>query len=148
MSKAFLREPDMDTQAFCPRCGALGTAVGEVTLRAHAKVEALGRLAPTGWFCGHPPCEVAYFDACGAWIGVVDLTEPATPKDPDAPLCACFGVGVADVAADVAEGTPTRIRALMARAQSPDARCAECAANGQCCLPEVRKLYMRLRGGA
>ena len=148
MSKAFLREPDMDNQAFCPRCGSLGTAVGEVTLRARARAEALGRLAPTGFFCGHGPCEVAYFDACGAWIGVVDLTEPATPKDPEAPLCACFGLSAADVDADVAEGTPTRIRALMIKSQSPQARCVERAANGKCCLPDVRKLYMRRRGGS
>ena len=42
---------------------------------------------------------------------------------------------------------PTRIRQLVARSQSPEARCATLAANGQCCLPEVRKLYMKLRSG-
>lgn len=147
MSKAFLREPDIDTQAFCPRCGSLGTAVGEVTLRAQLQPAALDKLAPTGWFCPHPPCEVAYFDACGAFAEVAELRHRVAPKHADAPLCACFGFATADLDADVRDGTPTRLRALLAQSQTAEARCAERAANGQCCVPEVRKLYLRLRGG-
>jgi hypothetical protein len=88
---------------------------------------------------------VAYFNLFETVVTADELNGPVTPKDPDAPLCACFGLTRADVEADASEPVPTRIRELVARSQSSDAQCATLAANGQCCLPEIRKLYMRLR---
>jgi hypothetical protein len=35
MNKAFVREPDFDGRAFCPRCGALGLPVEHGPLDAH-----------------------------------------------------------------------------------------------------------------
>jgi hypothetical protein len=147
MNKAFVREPEFDGRAYCPRCGALGTPVGAAAMNTHISLPARSRFADEAWFCAYPPCSVAYFNLFESVVTVDELNGPVTPKDRQAPLCACFGLTVDDVEADVAEGTPTRIRQLVARSQSPEARCATLAANGQCCLPEVRKLYMKLRSG-
>ena len=147
VNKAFVREPEFDGRAYCPRCGALGTPVGAAAMDVHIMRAARSRLADAAWFCAYPPCQVAYFNLFESVVTVDELNAPVTPKDPLAPLCACFGLTADDVRADVAEGTPTRIRALVARSQSPEARCTALAASGQCCLPEVRKLYLRLRGG-
>jgi hypothetical protein len=148
MNKAFVREPDFDGRVYCPRCGALGTAVGTAAMNTHIVPSARARLADSAWFCAYPPCPVAYFNLFESVVTVDELNGPVTPKDLHAPLCACFGLTAEDVQLDVAEGTPARIRALVAKSQSPEARCATLAANGQCCLPEVRKLYLKLRGGA
>lgn len=145
MNKAFVREPEFDGRAYCPRCGALGAQVGAAALDTHVRPAARSRLADAAWFCTYPPCEVAYFNLFETVVTTDELNGPVTPKDPDAPLCACFGLTADDVAADARESTPERIRDLVARSQSAEARCATLAANGQCCLPEVRKLYMRLR---
>lgn len=148
MNKAFVREPEFDGRAFCPRCGALGTPVGTAALDAHIRPEARGRLTDAAWFCTYPPCEVAYFNLFESVVTTDELNGPVTPKDADAPLCACFGLTRADVEADAAEPVPVRIRALVVRSQSAEAQCATLAANGQCCLPEVRRLYLRLRQGS
>jgi hypothetical protein len=145
MNKAFVREPEFDGRAFCPRCGALGTPVGAATLDAHIRPEARSRLADAAWFCSYPSCTVAYFNLFESVVTTDELNGPVTPKDPAAPLCACFGLTREDVAADAREPVPLRIRELLARSRSADAQCATLAANGQCCLPEVRRLYMRLQ---
>lgn len=145
MNKAFVREPEFDGRAYCPRCGSLGTPVGAAAMDTHIRAESRTKMADTAWFCGYPPCEVAYFNLFESVVTVGELKGRVTPKDPEAPLCACFGLTRGDVEADVREGTPTRIRALNARATSPEARCATLAANGQCCMIEVRRLYLKLR---
>lgn len=145
MNKAFVREPEFDGRAYCPRCGSLGTQIGSAAMDAHIRAESRSKMADTAWFCAYPPCEVAYFDLFESVVTLSELNGPVTPKDPQSPLCACFGLTREDVEADVREGTPTRIRALNAKSTSPEARCATLAANGQCCMPEVRKLYLKLR---
>ena len=90
---------------------------------------------------------MAYFNLFESVVTLAELNGPVTPKDPQVPLCACFGLTREDVEADVRDGTPTRIRTLNAKATSPEARCATLAASGQCCMTEVRKLYMKLKDG-
>jgi len=46
---------------------------------------------------------------------------------------------------DVREGTPTRIRAVLARSQAGEARCHMLAADGRSCMGALQELYMRLR---
>ncbi len=147
MNKAFLREPEFDGRAYCPRCGSLGTPVGAAAMETHIVAGARSRMGDAAWFCAYPPCPVAYFNLFETTVGVDELTEPVTPKDPSVPLCACFGLTSEDVEADAREGTPVRIRELLAKSKSPEARCQTLAANGRCCLPEVQKLYMKRRGG-
>jgi hypothetical protein len=145
MNKAFVREPEDDGRAFCPQCGALGLPVGAGPLDTHLQPSARGKLGAGGWFCGYPPCPVAYFDLLGGRASVEELNAPVFPKNPQGSLCACFGFHESDILADVEEGTPSRIRELLARSQSPAARCATLAADGRCCMTEIKRLYMKLR---
>jgi hypothetical protein len=50
-----------------------------------------------------------------------------------------------DVVADVDEGTPKRIRELLAKTKTDAARCYLLAADGRSCMSAVQELYMKLR---
>jgi hypothetical protein len=145
MNKAFVREPD-STDVFCPRCGAIGTSALWSAVETHVPAESRRDLAAAAYFCPTPGCEVAYFDAFEATVATTNLAAPVFPKDPTAPLCACFGLTTADVEADVEEGVPRRIRELLAKSKSPAARCELASPTGRCCIPEVQKAYFKLRG--
>jgi hypothetical protein len=143
MNKAFIREPEFDGNAYCPRCGSLGTAVAEPALARHVREELRSRIGQAGWFCPYARCEVAYFDLLERSVTVNELQQGVYPKDPAAPICACFGFTLDEIEADVQDGKPARIRDLLAKSKSPQARCSELAADGHCCMPEVQRLYMR-----
>lgn len=146
MNKAFVREPEFDGKAYCPQCGSLGTAVSEATLDYHVPASIRARLGDAAWFCGFAKCELAYFDLFESRVTVDELRSPVYPKDPGAPICACFSFTIEDLEDDVAEGTPTRIRELLARSKSDAANCRVLAADGQCCMREVQRLYMTRLG--
>lgn len=143
MNKAFVREPEFDGKAFCPRCGSLGVEVGQAVLDRHLRDEARGRLGNSAWFCGFAQCEVAYFDLFERLATVEQLRCEVFPKSPSAPICACFCFTLDDLDEDLREGAPTRVRALLARSKTSEARCRELAADGQCCMREVQRLYVR-----
>lgn len=147
MNKAFVREPDV-TDALCPRCGSAGTTALRAAFEANVPVEARRSLAATTYFCSTPRCPVAYFDAFEATVPAEALYHPVYPKDPRAPLCACFGLTIDDVENDIADGTPTRIRALLAKSKTSAARCEELSPTGRSCIPDVQRCYFKLRGGA
>jgi hypothetical protein len=148
MNKAFVREPDFDGRAFCPRCRSLGLPVEHGPLDRYIKPESRSKLGDTAWFCNFPRCDVAYFNLFDAVVLRDELALPVYPFDLDAPLCACFGLAYDDVDADVGESVPSRIRETLAKSKSPDARCEELAPDGRCCMPVVQELYMRLRNAA
>jgi hypothetical protein len=100
-------------------------------------------MGDSAWFCSFAQCEVAYFDLFESAVAVDELEHSVYPKDPDAPICACFGFVMEDLEADVHEGAPTRIRELLAKSKSRDANCGALAADGQCCMREVQRLYMK-----
>ena len=145
MNKAFVREPEDDGRAYCPRCKSLGVPVASGPLDTHILAESRGKMRDAAWFCGFPRCDVAYFNQFDAVVAMDELKAPVYPYDPNAPICACFGLTYDDVEADVRDGTPNRIRALLAKSKSPDARCQTLAADGRCCMSAVQELYMRLR---
>jgi len=145
MNKAFVREPDDDGRAYCPRCGTLGTAVGAGPLDTHIRPASRDKLQDAAWFCGFTNCDVAYFNLFESVVLLEELNAPIYPFDFDAPLCPCFGFTRADVEADADEETPTRIRALLAKSKSDAAHCQTLAPDGQCCMAVVQKLYMKLR---
>jgi hypothetical protein len=147
MNKAFVREPDT-TEVLCPGCGAAGIDTLRAAFETHVPSDARRPLAASTYFCSTPTCPVAYFDAFEATVPVEVLTKAVYPKDPAAPLCPCFGLTIDDVEDDVADGTPTRIRALFAKAKSPAARCDELSPTGRSCIPDVQRCYFKLRGGA
>lgn len=143
MNKAFVREPEFDGRAFCPRCGSLGAPVRQPTLDHHILPQWRSQIGDAGWFCEFASCEVAYFDLFERTVTIQQLRSAVYPKDPAAPICECFNFTIDDIDADVRDGTPTRIRKLLAKSQSPDARCSVVAADGRCCMREVQRLYLR-----
>ena len=144
MNKAFVREPESDGRAYCPRCGSLGIPVGAVALDTHIRPETRSKMREFAWFCNFPRCDAAYFNEFDEVVTVRDLILPVYPKDLDAPICPCFGFKYDDVEADLRDGKPSRIRELLAKSKTPDARCQSLAADGRCCMAAVQELYMRL----
>ncbi len=143
MNKAFVREPEFDGRAYCPRCGSLGTPVNMAALDRHVQKQSRQQLGDSAWFCDFARCDVAYFDLFERFVAVNELQSRVYPKDAAAPICACFGFTLEDIEADVRQGTPTRIRELLAKSKSSDAQCHTLAADGRCCIREVQRLYMR-----
>jgi hypothetical protein len=145
MNKAFVREPDFERHTYCPRCGTISLHVWAGPLDTHVRAELRASLGDDAWYCPNGHCEVAYFHPDGVIVGAEALKAPVYPYDLDAPMCACFGLIYDDVAADVDDGTPHRIRELLAKSKTAEARCAAIAVDGRCCLTVVQELYMRLR---
>ena len=140
MNKAFTREPDPDIRMLCPRCGSAGSSVTKSTLDGHIHEQSRSKLGDSASFCSFARCEVVYFDQFDRTVVVNELRSPVYPKDPAAPVCACFGFSLEEVEADVEQGMPVRIRELLAKSKSSDARCQTLAADGQCCMKEVQRL--------
>lgn len=141
MNKAFIREPDQ-TADYCPRCGSMGEQVGASVLRCHLTEEQRRILSEPASFCPSAQCPVAYFDCFERFVLAAALSQPVYPKDPIAPICACFGLTRQDIEQDVEEGVVTRTRAVVDKAKSLEARCAELAANGRPCVAYVQKYYL------
>ena len=146
MNKAFLREPDASGE-FCPRCGSLGQPVNRDTIAAQLPSGADTSLAVTANFCPLPACDVAYFDMFERTVLVSALKHAVYPKQPDAPICPCFGFTCAEIDQDLDEGVVTRTKALLERAKSGATHCETSAANGRSCVPEVQRYYMQRRNG-
>jgi hypothetical protein len=88
---------------------------------------------------------VVYFDAFERVLLTTDLSRPVYPKDPTAPIWACFGLTRQDIEQDDREGGVTRVKAALEKARSAEARCRQKAANGQSCVGYVQKYYMQCR---
>lgn len=148
MNKAFVREQEDDGRAYCPRCRSLGIAVEAGPLDTHIRPEFRAKLGDYAWCCNYQYCDVAYFNQFEVTVAIDELKSPVYPKDPDAPICACFGFTYDEVAADAQDETPLRIRELLAKSKSPAANCRTLAADGRCCMTAVQSLYMKLRSPA
>ncbi len=145
MNKAFIREPEDDGRAYCPRCGNLGLPVNSGPLDTHIKPESRAKMLDAEWFCNFYRCDVAYFNQFGSIVLMDELRAPVYPYDANAPICACFGLTYDDVEADTNEAVPTRIRAVVAKSKAGEAACHRLAADGRSCLGALQELYMRLK---
>lgn len=145
MNKAFVREPEDDGRAFCPRCGTLGAPVTRGPLDTHIRPESRAKMLDAAWHCGFHRCGVAYFNQFGAVVMMDELKAPTYPYDANAPICACFGLTYDDVVADVDDETPKRIREVLAKSKAGDSQCHTLAADGRSCMGAVQELYMRLK---
>ncbi|MFM7055318.1 MAG: hypothetical protein ACKO2P_00200 [Planctomycetota bacterium] len=143
MNKAFVREPDADARVNCPQCGGLAVEVSASPLNEHICDEHRSRLGDSGWCCRTPACEVVYFDMFEQRVLLAQLRQPLYPKSPSAAVCACFGMTLDDIEADLRDGQPRRIRELYAKSRSAAAQCERLSMDGRCCLPEVQRLYLR-----
>ena len=148
MNKAFCREPDSSRPPLCPRCGNEGVQVSPATLAAHLVEPAAEPLGEPAYHCGTDACDVAYFDLLDRTVAVAAARGLCWPKDPSGPLCSCHGLTVDDVDADIAEGTPIRVRAVVERANRPDAECGTRSPDGRPCVARVQRHYMRRRSAA
>lgn len=145
MNKAFVREPE-PAEPRCPTpdgCDALGVSVTRKTLVAQLGEETAQRLAEPAYYCASSSCDVAYFDGWGLWIPRSALRRPIYPKSPSAPVCACFGVTADDIRADAEAGCKDRVKDLLLRAASAEARCETESPCGRSCAAEVRRLFLR-----
>jgi hypothetical protein len=145
MNKAFVRDPE-PTVDRCPRCGSAGQPVGSAVLDSFVLPEARNQLGEAASFCPSETCPVAYFDAFDRRVEITLLARPVYPKDPSAAICGCFGFTCADIDEDVREGVATRTRAQLDRARSSEARCSQSAPNGQSCIANVQRYFMKRRG--
>ncbi len=142
MNKAFVREPD-HTADYCPRCGSKGEPVGGKTLKSFLTDQQRRAITESANFCPSPECEVIYFDSFERKVLAADIQRPVYPKDLTAPICACFGLTREDIEQDVREGIRTRVKAIIEKANSPDACCRTMAANGKSCIAYVQRYYMQ-----
>jgi hypothetical protein len=124
LNKTFVREPD-HTGNYCPRCGSQGEQVGAGVLSHYLTDEQRHVLSEPANFCPSPNCAVAYFDGFERFFLTAALSRPIYPKDPTAPICACFGLTRQDIEQDVDEGGVTRTKAVVEKAKSPAARCSQ-----------------------
>jgi hypothetical protein len=86
-----------------------------------------------------------YFDVFDQVVCVEDLRAEVYPYSSVAPICACFGLTLEDIELDIREGQPIRIRELLKKSKTPEAACRQLALNGECCLKEVQRVYLKLR---
>jgi hypothetical protein len=145
MNKAFVKEPDDTGAVHCPKCGSLAIAVGDQTLTAQLPAEDRGRLPESAWYCPYPRCDVAYFDKFERSVSSERLAHAAYPKDPTAPICACFGFTCDEIEQDVREHSTARVKALLAKAKSTEARCRAMSPSGESCQAEVQRYFMKFR---
>jgi hypothetical protein len=144
MNKAFIREPD-DVASRCPLCQSLGQPVGPQTLNAQLTPGQRRLLAESACFCPDTQCPVVYFDDFSGQVPRTAFTHPIPVKDVEAPLCSCFGLRREDIEADIAEGSVTRTKAAILKAQSGEARCSTLAPNGRPCVAEVQGYFIKCK---
>jgi len=145
MSRAFIKEPETSGPS-CPSppgCGGTGVPVSRITLQARLHPDAAARFAADGYFCPDPACEVAYFDAGHECALRSEMLAPAWPKQPGAPLCACFGVAREALEDFGRRGDKAAMRDFLQRTVSAEARCESRAADGRCCATEARRVFLR-----
>ena len=145
MSRAFVKEAETPgpTCPSPPGCGGAGVPVSHATLAARLRPAAAARFVADGFFCPDPLCEVAYFDSRGEVATRGELREPVYPKNPGAPLCACFGVESGTIEDFARRGDKAAMRAFLERTASPAARCELTAADGRSCATEARRIFLR-----
>lgn len=143
MNKAFVNDDDGGSHDRCPKCDSQGVLVGTETLDAFLPAAIRSSMSDSAYYCPTPHCEVVYFDEFERTILHEQIEKPIYPKDPEAPICGCFGLTRDDIEADLREGAPRRVKEIIAKSEGPEAHCASASASGECCVPEVKRYYLR-----
>lgn len=140
MSRAFMKEGETP-EPRCPSCGALGETVGPATLEAQLSPSDRKSLGDRAYYCASPSCSVGYYNAWGGVVSIDRLKSRAWPKDPNAPLCPCFGLKASDVVDDARAGRKGRVLEIREEADAPDPRCVGLSPDGRCCVAQVMRLF-------
>jgi len=125
----------------CPSCGTPGDAVGPPTLDAQLSPEDRKALGDRAYYCASPSCPTAYYSAWDAVVPLERLKSRAWPKDPDAPICPCFGLMASDIVEDARSARKTRVLEIREESDAPDPRCPRVAPDGRCCVTQVMRLF-------
>ena len=145
VNRAFVKEPEQG-EPRCPQpdgCGGFGLRVTRKTLLAHLPASTVENLGESTYFCPTPSCPVAYFDTWGTTVPCSALESPPYAKNPDAPVCACFGVTAEAIREAAEAGRKDFVRELLARAEGPDARCETKSPSGASCVKEIRRIFLK-----
>ncbi len=141
--------PRRDARTPCPRCGAVGSEVGDETLQALLKP---GRAAPLlaveRRFCRTSDCDVLYYGADGRFVDKEAATVRIGVKEREdpIPLCYCFGFSRSDVRKELAEtGDCTVPARITAEVRAGRCACEVKNPSGSCCLGEVNKAVKEAR---
>ena len=121
--------------------------MGPPTLEAQLPPDLRAPLGGTAFFCVNPGCPTGYFNAWGAAVPAERLASRAWPKDPEAPICPCFGITADEIASDARDGKKERVRDLVERAKGAEARCRERCPDGRPCIPRVLRHFREAFGG-
>lgn len=140
MSRAFMKEGEAP-EPRCPSCGGAGDAVAPATLDAQLGPEDRKALGDRAYYCAGPACPTAYFSAWDAVVPQDRLKSRAWPKDPEAPVCPCFGLTPADIIEDARSGRRSRILEVREESDAPDSRCPRLAPDGRSCVARVMRLF-------
>ena len=130
----------------CPGCGAKGSSVDPITLKALLTGDGLRRgVPPAPRFCATLGCPVVYYDNAVPVRFEQDLvTVPVHAKHPDeedVPACYCFGHTPGSVRAEVeATGRSTAGRAITAEVKAGHCACEVKNPKGTCCLGDVSRV--------
>jgi hypothetical protein len=140
VSRAFMKESEQ-SEPRCPGCQTLGDAVGLETLEAHVSPDDQRALGDKAFYCATSACATAYFNGWGTRVPRDRMVGTSYPKDPEGPICPCFGLRATDIIADARAGLKERVGDLRRRSEGPEARCSVRCPDGQCCIPRVFRLF-------
>ena len=149
MSKHSIRSGPVSNPNTSPSAPEIACDVGFITRNRASKLccAFVPTSSSSAFFCPFAKCEVVYFDMFERRVTVDQLRHGVYPKDPQAPICGCYGMTLAEVEADAQAGEVARVRELLSKAKSGHAPCRTESASGQPCTAEVQRAYMRARGG-
>ena len=137
----------------CPSCGAKGTNVDPITLKALLTPEGLRRgVPPAPRYCATAACTVVYFDnGVPVLFHERDLTVPVYAKLPerdDVPVCYCFGHTSGTVREEIMRGgTSTATKTITAEVKAGRCACEVKNPRGTCCLGDVARVERRVISG-
>lgn len=125
----------------CPSCQAPGDLVAPATLDAQLSPDDRRALGDRAYYCPGPSCPTAYFSAWDATVPLARLRSRTWPKDPDSPICPCFGLKESDIVDDARSGRKNRVLEIREEADAPDARCPGLCPDGRSCVTLVMRIF-------
>lgn len=139
------RPPEAGSE-LCPGCGAKGSRVDPVTLKALLTGDGLRRgVPPAPRFCATSGCPVVYYDNSAgvsfdeSLVGV--RVHAKHPEDGAVPVCYCFEYTPETVRGEMERtGASSAGRTITAEVKAGHCACEVKNPKGTCCLGDVLKV--------